>query len=82
MRTAFVTSAPRNIGREIALQLADQGYAVGINSRDPEAVQVVVDKIRARGGKAMSCPADLADDTALRNAIDSLESGSAESISW
>lgn len=74
MRTAFVTGAPRNIGREIALQLADQGYAVGVNSRDPEAVQVVVNEIRARGGRAMSCPADLADDTALRNTIDSLES--------
>lgn len=69
MRTAFITGASRNIGREIALQLADAGHAVAINARDSERIDSVVKEIQAKGGKAIGCPADITDNAAIAAAI-------------
>ena len=69
MRTAFITGASRNIGRHIALQLADAGHAVAINGRDAERVASVVKEIRDRGGQALDCPADVTDKAAITAAI-------------
>src|SRR5262245_36857713 len=61
-RVAVVTGAGRNIGRAIALALADGGAAVVINARsDKTQVDAVVREIEARGGQAMGYLADVAD---------------------
>lgn len=63
-RTALVTGAGRRIGRAIALDLAAQGYGVGVHyhrSRD-EAGQVV-EAIKAKGGRAVALPANLGDES-------------------
>lgn len=60
-RTALVTGAGRRIGRAIALDLARNGWRVGVHyaaSRD-DADEVVAE-IRAAGGHAASLRADLA----------------------
>ncbi|MGA1317570.1 MAG: SDR family NAD(P)-dependent oxidoreductase [Rubrivivax sp.] len=63
---ALVTGAGRNIGREIALGLAAAGHAVAINVRSSlDEGQAVVDEIRAAGGQALLCPADVADRDAV-----------------
>jgi len=61
-KVAIVTGAGRNIGRAIALQLAQAAASVVVNvhSNKAEADQVVKD-IEAAGGKAVSVVGDVAD---------------------
>jgi len=60
-RTAIVTGSGRNIGRSIALRLAAEGAAVVVNARSNSAeVDTVVAEIRAMGGQATGCLADVA----------------------
>ena len=59
-RTAVVTGSGRNIGRAIALALAEGGANVVVNGHsDRDAVDAVVAEIRRGGGKAMGVMADV-----------------------
>jgi NAD(P)-dependent dehydrogenase (short-subunit alcohol dehydrogenase family) len=51
-KIALVTGASRGIGEAIAITLADYGAQCILVSRKAEALQAVVEKIKARGGKA------------------------------
>lgn len=62
-RTAVVTGSGRNIGRAIALSLAEQGANIVVNGRsDSQAVDGVVAEIRAKGGEAEGLMADVGRD--------------------
>jgi 3-oxoacyl-[acyl-carrier protein] reductase len=59
-KVALVTGAGRNIGRAIALALADAGAKVAVNVRaSRNEGQAVVDEIAARGGNALLVAADV-----------------------
>jgi 3-oxoacyl-[acyl-carrier protein] reductase len=59
-KVALVTGAGRNIGRAIALALADAGAKVAVNVRaSHDEGQTVVDEIAARGGDALLVAADV-----------------------
>jgi 3-oxoacyl-[acyl-carrier protein] reductase len=59
-KVALVTGAGRNIGRAIALALADAGASVAVNVRvSRDEGQAVVDEIAARGGDALLVAADV-----------------------
>jgi 3-oxoacyl-[acyl-carrier protein] reductase len=61
-KVAIVTGAGRNIGRAIALQLAQAGAAVIVNARSNRSeVDTVVLEIRAAGGGALGVIGDIAD---------------------
>jgi 3-oxoacyl-[acyl-carrier protein] reductase len=69
-RVALVTGAGRNIGRAIALALAEAGAAVVVNGRsNAEAVNGVVREIEARGGQALAAMVDVADEAAVARMI-------------
>ncbi len=59
-KTAVVTGASRNIGREIAIELAAAGAGVVVNfARAADAAQEVVAAIEQAGGSAIACRADV-----------------------
>jgi 3-oxoacyl-[acyl-carrier protein] reductase len=65
-RVAIVTGAGRNIGRGIALALADGGAAVVVNARSNlREAEAVADEIERAGGKALAVTADVADTDAV-----------------
>ncbi|MPY76444.1 MAG: SDR family oxidoreductase [Alphaproteobacteria bacterium] len=60
-KVALVTGAARRIGRAIALDLAQNGWAVGVHySRSGGDADSVVAEIRKAGGAAVALQADLA----------------------
>jgi 3-oxoacyl-[acyl-carrier protein] reductase len=65
-RVAIVTGGARNIGRAIALALAQGGAAVVVNARTSLAdAQAVVAQIESAGGKAIAHLADVTDEDAI-----------------
>jgi 3-oxoacyl-[acyl-carrier protein] reductase len=65
-RVAIVTGSGRNIGRAIALALADGGAAVVVNARSNRAeADAVVREIEGRGGEALAYLADVTDGAAV-----------------
>ncbi|GAA4322093.1 3-oxoacyl-[acyl-carrier-protein] reductase [Pigmentiphaga soli] len=70
-QVALVTGAAINIGRAIALSLADAGASVAVNTRQSrEPAQAVVDEIRAAGGRAGLFMADITDAGAVKAMVD------------
>ena len=69
-RVAIVTGAGRNIGRSIALALADAGASVVVNGlTNASAVDSVVREIEAGGGSAMPAMADVTDEAAVSRMV-------------
>ena len=63
---ALVTGAARGIGREIALKLARDGFAVAVNYASSEAkAEKVVAQIETAGGRAVALQADVRDPDAV-----------------
>jgi NAD(P)-dependent dehydrogenase (short-subunit alcohol dehydrogenase family) len=66
-KVALVTGGANGVGREIALALAAEGAAIAVNYRKSAAeADEVVAEIRARGGGAIACQADVADLAAVQ----------------
>ena len=69
-RVAIVTGAGRNIGRAIALALADGGAAVVVNARsNAQEATAVAGEIERAGGKAFAVTADVADADAVASMV-------------
>jgi 3-oxoacyl-[acyl-carrier protein] reductase len=69
-RVALVTGAGRNIGRAIALALAEGGAAVVVHARQSAAeVESVVKEIEGRGGRALGALADVTDPAGMARVI-------------
>ena len=69
-KVALVTGAGKNIGRTIALDLAQRGASVVVNGRsDRAAVDEVVREIDAAGGQAIGCMADVSDEGSTQRMI-------------
>src|SRR6201995_1340819 len=70
-KVAIVTGAGRNIGRAIAVALADGGASVLVNARSNRAeAEAVVREIEAAGGKAVMHIGDVADAKAVQAMAD------------
>jgi 3-oxoacyl-[acyl-carrier protein] reductase len=72
-KVALVTGAGRNIGRAIALALADGGAAVAINVRSNRTeAESVAREIEIAGGKALVVVGDVADGAAVQAMADAV----------
>ena len=58
-RTAFVTGGSRGIGAATCVALAANGVKVAVGGRDPKAIEVVVERIRDTGGRALAIAGDV-----------------------
>lgn len=68
-KVALVTGASGGIGKEIALRLASDGFAIVANyAGSPAPVQELVDEITARGGSVLPVAADIS----VKAEVDSL----------
>ena len=72
-KVALVTGAGINIGRATALELAAAGAIVAVNTRaSRESSESVVNEIRAAGGQAELCMADVADAEQVQQMVDGI----------
>ena len=72
-KVALVTGAGINIGRATALELAAAGAIVAVNTRaSRESAESVVNEIRAAGGQAELCMADVADAEQVQQMVDGI----------
>jgi 3-oxoacyl-[acyl-carrier protein] reductase len=70
-KVAIVTGAGRNIGRAIALALAEGGASILVNARSNRAeADAVAKEIEAKGGKALVHIGDVADAAAVQAMAD------------
>jgi NAD(P)-dependent dehydrogenase (short-subunit alcohol dehydrogenase family) len=73
-RVVLVTGASRGIGRAVAVMLAQQGAAVGVNYvRDVAAAEQTALDIERAGGRAVLLPGDVADESSVLAMFDALE---------
>ena len=68
-KVALVTGASGGIGSAIAVALAQNGYAVAIGCRNTAAGEAVAAQIRAMGGTALVCPADVSDAQSVHTMV-------------
>ncbi len=65
-KVAIVTGAGRGIGRSIALALAKNGAYISLAARTEAQIQEVQAEIEASGGKAISVPTDVSNETSIQ----------------
>jgi len=74
-RLALVTGAGRNLGRAIALALADAGMDVAVNVRgDVDAGERVAREVQQKGAASAVFPADVASESSVSAMFDSIGS--------
>lgn len=68
-RVAMATGGSRGIGAATGIRLARHGALVGVGGRDVAAIEQIVDRIRADGGRAVATPPDKTHAGALEHAF-------------
>jgi len=70
-RAALVTGAARRVGRAVALDLAERGFAVAVHySRSAAEAEAVVAEIETKGGRAVALRADLTREEEVATLVD------------
>ena len=69
-RTVLVTGGGSGIGQATAVEVAARGAVAAVLDRDAEGVDATVELVRAEGGVAIALPADVGDETAVRDAVE------------
>jgi NAD(P)-dependent dehydrogenase (short-subunit alcohol dehydrogenase family) len=69
-RVSIVTGGGRGIGLAIALSFAAEGSAVVVSGTSKAALDETAEKIRKQGGRAVSVPADVANEDHVRSLVE------------
>ncbi|MFJ8806381.1 SDR family NAD(P)-dependent oxidoreductase [Streptomyces sp. NPDC102490] len=69
-KAGLVTGAGSGIGRATAIELARQGAAVTVTDIDEATAAETTELIRKDGGQAQALPVDIADEDAVRGAVE------------
>ncbi|MEE8438523.1 MAG: SDR family NAD(P)-dependent oxidoreductase, partial [Micropepsaceae bacterium] len=68
---AIVTGAARNIGRAIALDLAEGGASLAVVTKsNMEGANAVTKEIESKGGKAIALQADISDPASVKKMVE------------
>ena len=70
---ALVTGAGGGIGEAVAVKLALEGAAVGVNGRTPEDVQATVRRIEDAGGRALALVGDVSVEADVTRVVADLD---------
>ena len=70
----MITGAPAGVGRATAREFARHGASLGLIARGSDGLDEAVREASKLGGRAIGLPLDVADDMALEQAADELES--------
>ena len=74
LRVALITGGSGGIGRAVALQLAKEGFAVGVHySSNQSKADEIVSAITAENGKAIAVGGDVANELEMAAAFDTVE---------
>lgn len=68
-RVAIITGAASGMGLAAAKLFASEGAIVAVNDLKPDAVQAVVDGIKAAGGRAIAIPGDVASKEVAQQSV-------------
>jgi short-subunit dehydrogenase len=66
----IITGASLGLGEALALQLAEQGAWLSLAARNAERLEAVAEACRARGGRALAVPTDVAEATSCQALIE------------
>ena len=73
-KVAVVTGASSGIGKATAEKLAREGFRLAIIARREDRLEMLADQIRMEGGKVISLPIDLADETECSTIVERVRS--------
>lgn len=68
-KVALITGANKGIGKEVARQLAKQGYAVFMGARDMHRGREATEELCAEGYEAIFIHLDVTDPVSIKNAV-------------
>jgi len=69
----IITGASAGIGKELALQLAEQGAWLSLAARDQNRLEKLADECRQRGARALVVPTDVSEEIQCKNLIEQTE---------
>ena len=72
-KVVVITGASAGVGRAVAQRFARDGDSLGLIARNADRLEAVVREVRAAGGTAIACPADVADHAAVEQAAARVE---------
>ncbi|GLS28554.1 NADP-dependent 3-hydroxy acid dehydrogenase YdfG [Mesorhizobium albiziae] len=70
---AWVTGASKGIGRQVALDLARQGYTVAATARNAERLAALADEVSGLKGRIVAFPGDVTDEKAMLETVAAIE---------
>ena len=73
-KVALVTGAGRNLGKSIALSLAEAGADVAVTSRTLSEIQITEQEIRKKGRRALAIPMDVTELNQVERTIQKIVS--------
>ncbi|WP_127523567.1 SDR family NAD(P)-dependent oxidoreductase [Mesorhizobium sp. Z1-4] len=70
---AWITGASTGIGRQLALDLASEGYTVAATARSADKLTALAEEAAAAGRKIIAFPCDVTDAARMRETVERIE---------